>query len=393
MTDKLTKGPEGGLARRFDPQIQTTANPRADDLREARRMLNAGPIREFIEQTQAQGHDPESLVDGVAVRLDEAWGGGQAQAAFECAQYLFDEFRQLGEGLFVVSTETGRVVATVTEEDFYQPAPVPREDGGMVLPQKRLKPEIEAALYCWVFDRGREQNIISALAARANQTAFLAENGDPRLLVATREGRRHIVREFAKLDPGLLLRSAGGTGGIFLRHFDLVDHEPEPKSGFVKLEGSAFSKTTMGVQDPLTTNLHHNRPASLQGALVQGWLREVAKKLSLAAPNGREVSQRALTKEHLDGISFWIAPPEAVRYLRKANPVIQVMPVEGAGVLGLRDGILGILKVNPEFAASHREWFDRWEAETRLSYGVWVNWGATLSLNLKDIEHEAVLVK
>lgn len=393
MTDKLAKGPQDQLARRFDPQIQTTANPRGEDLREARRMLNVGDIRAFVEEAQAQNRDRDDIIAGVAQRLDVAWGGGQLAAAQECAQYLFDEFRQLGEGLFVVSSETGRVVAVVTEDDFYQPAPVPREGGGMALPEKRLKPEIESALYCWVFDRGREHNLITALAARANQTAFLAENGDPRLLVATREGRRHIVSEFSKLDPGLLLRAAGGTGGRFLRFFDLTDHEPEERAGYVELKGAAFSRTSMGVQDPLTTNLHHNRPASLQGALVQGWLREIAKKLSLAAPKGREVSQRALAKEHLEGITFWIAPPEALRYLRKADPMVQVMPVEGAGVLGLRDGILGTIQVEPDFAASNREWFDRWETETQLTYRVWVNWGATLSLNLKDIEHEAVLVK
>lgn len=392
MTDKLVKGPEDRLTRRFDPQIQTTAHPRAEDLREARRMLNVGHIRTFVEESRAQGRDEASVVDGIATRLDEAWGGGHAEAALECARYLIDEFRQLGEGLFVVSNETGRVVAVVTEEDFYQPAPVPREGGGMVLPQKRLKPEIEAALYCWTHERGREQNILEALTARANQTAFLAEEGDPRLLVATREGRRHIVAEFSKLDPGLLLRAAGGTGGRLLRHLRLIDTEPEPK-GRVELKGTAHSRTSMGVQDPLTTNLHHNRPASLQGALVQGWLRDIAKKLSLAAPKGREVSQRSLTKADLEGISFWIAPPEALRYLRKADPLTQIMPVEGAGVLGVRDGQLGDLLVEPNFAASNREWFDRWEAETQLDYRVWVDWSATLSLQLTDIEHEAVLVK
>lgn len=356
-------------------------------------MLNAGPIRKFVEDAQAQNRDREGLIAGVAERLDEAWGGGQLAQAQECAQYLFDEWRQLGEGLFVASSETGRVVAVVTEEDFYQPAPVPREGGGMALPQKRLKPEIEASLHSWVFERGRETAILEQLALRGHQTDFLKENGDPRLLVATREGRRHIVQEFSKLDPGLLLRAAGGTGGRFLRFFDLTDHEPEERAGYVELKGAAFSRTSMGVQDPLTTNLSHNRPASLQGALVQGWLREIAKKLSVAAPKGLEVSQRALTKEHLDGVTFWIAPPEALRYLRKANPLVQVMPVEGAGVLGLRDGILGTIQVEPNFAASNREWFDRWEAETQLTYRVWVNWGATLSFSLKDIEHEAVLVK
>lgn len=390
--DKLVKGSLDQITKRFDPAIQTSAKPEASDLLEARRMMNMGPVRLYVEAAQKQGIPREQIIEEVGTRLDQAWGGSQADTALECARYLFDEFEQLGEGLFVVSNETGQVVAALTEKDFYDAAPVPREGGGLAERGKQIRPEIHAALFSWVFDAGREQNIVATLAAHAHQTAFLKENGDNRLLVATRSGRRHIVSEFAKRDPHDLLLSAGGTSGRFLQHFEIRDTPPEGDLPEARLILELDSQSTMGVQDMTTTNLHHSRPAALQGALVQGWIREMARHLSVAMPERVQVSQRELTKEHLHGAPFWVAPPEAHRYLRRAYPVVEIMPVVGSQLLGFRDGQVGCIVVPREFNASNREWFDRWEVMTTVQVDVWIDWTKLHGLELLEIEHEGIVV-
>lgn len=392
MSDKIEK-PEGGLVRQFDPRIQTTANPSAENLRDARRLLNIGAIRKFVEESVAQNVSEDAIVDGVSIRIAEAWGDGQVQAAYECARYLFDEFKQLGDGLYVVSSDTGRVVSTVTEDDFYQPAPVPRENGELVLPLKQLRPEVAAQLHSWVFERGREQRLLETIAIRANQTPFLRAEGDPRLLTVTQAGREHIVQEFNKLDPQVLFRAVGGTSGAFLRRFEMTDQTPRETEGLVEFKITLASKSTMGIQDPLTFNLHHNRPQAMQAALTQGWVREIARRLSLEAAQSEPISEKRLSRAHLEGAPLWIAPPEAHQALRRANPQVLILPVVGARVLGVRDAAAGTIVVPPVFGASHREWFDRWEVDAEIELCVWVNWAAFLPLDITDLAHEALVVK
>lgn len=394
--DKLARLPQNALAERIDPQIVTTANPGPHWLRGARAIISHTPeIQTFIRQARSIGLTADEAVHGLAVRLNEGWGGEHADEARETAQYLWDEQGQLGDGIYITSTETGRVIAALAEQDIYTPAPVPREDGSMAQPLPRIRPELEAAITCWTFDSGREARIVQALAERAHQTDLLREEGDPRLLVATRAGRRHLVNELAKFDPKILLRASGGTSGAFLQHFELVAEDPERPEGVLDLiEGEVFSKSTMNVADMSTVNLHHNRAASLQGALVQGWVREVARQLSVAATRRflgvEEVRQMDLTKAHLQDRSFWVCPPEAVRYLRRVDARVSLMPVPSAHVIGL-SAKAGLLVVPEEFSAASREMFDRWEASSNLSFRLWIDWSKVLLLRISGIEHQAVL--
>lgn len=386
----------GPLAQRIEPQVVSRAKPSADWLKDARALLNRNEsLRSYVRQARADGLDAASAVDGLSIRLNELWGGQRAQEAYEVAQYLWDEQSQLGEGYYITSTETGKVVASLSERDIYQPAPVPREGGGMAVPLPRIRPDIEAALTCWAFDAGREAQMLQKLAERAHQTALLREEGDPRMLVATRAGRHHIVDQFSKFDPRILLRAAGGTSGAFLSMFELRTHDPEDTTGLHLVEGTVYSKTVMGVQDMTTVNLHHNRAASLQGALVQGWVREVARHLSRAASNNvnepEEIRQLDLKKDHFGGSNVWVSPPEAVRYLRRAEPNLSVLPVPSADLMGLLPSA-GVLVVPREFAASSHEMFDRWEAHSTLTFRLWVDWSKVRLLRLSGVEHQAVPV-
>lgn len=394
--DKLARLPEEGLATRLNPQVLSKANPSAEWLLDARALLNRdNALREFVRNARAQGMRPEAAVAGLSVRFNASWGGDHAAEATEAAQYLWDEQSQLGDNIYITSTETGRVIAALSDKDIYQPAPVPREDGSMVLPLPRIRPSIEAAITCWAFESSHEARVVQTLAARAHQTDLLREEGDPRLLVATRAGRQHIVSELGKFDPKILLRAAGGTSGTFLTHFELRGTEPDHTDGLTLLEGEVYSQSVMGVQDMTTVNLHHNRAASLQGALVQGWVREVARQLSNAAtrqlPVPDEIRQFDLTKAHLGGRSFWVSPPEVLRYLRRADPVVGVMPVTSAKLMGLLPKA-GVLVVPAAFNAASRELFGRWEASSNLSFRLWVDWTKISVMLISGIEHQAIPV-
>lgn len=393
--NRLRRLPENPTAQRLVPVVISEARPEAGYLRDARALLNRDEsLRTFVQEARASGMNTEAAVDGLSIRLNAFWNGAHAQEAYEVARYLWDEQDQLGDGVYLASNETGLVVAALSDEDIYQPSPVPRENGALALPLPRLRPELETAITCWAAEKGREERVLQALAVRAHQTDLLREEGDPRLLVATRSGRRHIVAEMAKTDPKTLLQFAGGTAGIFLHHFELRAQDPEASSGLTLLEGTCYSTSVMGVQDPLTTNLSHNRPASLRGAMVQGWVREVARQMAQAAfrldPAPEEIPQMSLTKEHLGRADFWVSPPEAVRYLRRADPNLAIMPVSCSQPIGLV-GRLGALVVPEAFDVSSREMFDRWEASSGLSFRLWVDWTRVQRLALSGIELQAVL--
>lgn len=393
--NKLARLPENAIAQRLEPQVLSKADPKPDFLRDARAALNQdGSLRNYVKEARESGMDRQAAIAGLAVRLNARWNGGHAGDAQEVSLFLWDEQDQLGDGIYITSTETGRVVAALTEADIYQPAPVPREDGSMAVPLPRIRPELEAAITCWAFDKTREERIVQALAERAHQTDLLREQGDPRLLVATKAGRRHIVSELGKFDPKVLLRAAGGTSGTFLQLFELRETDPDEPRGRDLVEGTCYSTAVMGIQDQTTVNLRHNRAASLQGALVQGWVREVARQLAEAAhqrgPAPDEIRQIDLTKDHLGGVGFWVSPPEAFRYLRRVDPNLSIMPVAQARVMGVRPNV-GVLVVPPEFAVASREMFDRWETHADLKFRLWVDWSKLRLLAFSDLDYQAVL--
>jgi len=394
MTDnKLVKATgTSALEKRIDPQVLSKATPDVGDLLQARADLNSDKALQGLFD-DALEHDDEWLVTNLTSGLLAKWEGhGGDGAAREAAQYLVDEYRQLGEGIHLVNTETGKVAITLTDADIIQPAPVPREGGGMATPLKQIRPDLAAFVTTWTFDRAHEQQVVDKLAARGHQTALLREEGDPRLLVATREGRKHIVASLAQFKPEDLLRALGGTSAVFLRHFELTDKELEGEV----IAGKVLSQTTMGIQDQTTVNLHHNRPATMRGALTQGWVREVARRLVSEAVERRAVltvQPPELTRELLSVASFWIAPPEAMVWVRRAYPQATVLPVDRLQhMVGLTKAQVGSLSVPPEFGLGSRELFGRWETKTELTFSMIVDWDAVSVLGLDGLEYQAVLV-
>ena len=388
--DKLAKPVEARqtLEKRLDPQVLSNATPEIEFLLQARADVTSD---ELIQALFREELDDEQLVNQLTARLITRWRGHEEQAR-EAAQYLVDEHRQLGEGIHLVSSETGKVVVTLTEDDIWQPDLVPREGGGMAQPLKQIRPDLAAYVTTWTFDRSREAQIVAKLAARGHQTALLREEGDPRLLVATRAGRRHIVESLARFRPDELLRALGGTSAAFLNHFELTTEDAEGEPSF---RGTVNSRSVMNIQDQTTVNLHHNRPATLQGALTQGWVREVARRLithAAGAPRLTSVEPRRLTRDLLQCADFWIAPPEVLVWVRRVNPGVVVLPVDRiTHMVGLVQARAGTLKVPAEFGLNSREMFDRWETTTELEFALWLDSSAITVIGLTGIEYQGVL--
>jgi hypothetical protein len=398
MPGKLVKpkGDEHPIAQRLDPEVLSKAEPEVDFLLQARADLSRdSTLQRIFLDARKEGRNPESVADAAGSYLAGQWGG-HADEAYEAALYLADEYDQLGEGVHLVSTETGKVIITLTEADIWQPADVPREGGGMATPLKRIRPDLEAAIVTWTFEKSREERIVAELAKRGHQTALLREDGDPRLLVATRGGRRRIVQGLVEFTPEQLLQAAGGTSGTFLRHWDLRTTEP-PLGRLKALQGSATASSQMGVQDQLTVNLHHNRAGTLKGALTQGWLRQIA--LHLAQERKRRAEELGtiqlgeLRAEHLgDMAGFWVGPPELVATIRRLKPTCTVMPVDQAPLIGFLRPKVGALVVPEDFLAENSERFDRWAVSTYLDYTLWVDWDAIKYLPVEGVEYQAHVV-
>ena len=382
------------LERQIEPVVVSEADPLPRDLLDVRAEVQSTPrLQEIFRQAFDEKWSADRLTDLLTTELMMLRRDDTDPT--EAARFLADEFTQIGPaGVQLISTATGRIAAIIREEDIYKPAPVPREGSSvMAQPLPRIRPDLESAVVMWFHDKGREENILQALAARGHQTALLKEMGDPRLLVATKKGRRHIVASLAKIEPKLLLEAAGGRAGAFLQLFHLTDDVEEPgTAGLVHLKGEVSAKSIMGVQDPLTTNLHHNRAATLRVALVGGWIRHLARVLSLKVHrecrnDARGVLDLANPREPIPH-GFWVAPPDFVRPFHVHGPKIEVFPVEGSEPLRIADPQrrLGYIRVPRNFEAISQDFFNRWETSAHLNYDMWVDVSLIQAFDIHGVE-------
>lgn len=388
--NKLLRVPQDSpLVRRLDPTVETTAKPAPDWLVQARAELNRdASLKSFF----VEAPDAAWAINNVTIRLAARWGG-HLEEAKECVQYLWDEYQQLGQGIHLVSSETGKVVATLSEDDLWQPDPVPREDGSLAMPLPRIRPDLEGMIVSYISDSERERRILSTLARRAGQTDLLREAGDPRLLVATKAGRRQIVQDLAKYDAEFLLGLAGGTSRMFLQHFTLSREAPQDTTGLTPVLCHAYTRSVVGVQDQSTVNLRFDRAGALRAAMVQGWVREIARAVArkahdVLAPS--KVDASSITKEALGGAVTWVSGPSTLRVLAAVEPCLTILPVDGVEPTGLL-GNVGTIVVPPEFETASLERFDRWETRTALEFTVWVNLDRVRALGVSGVAHQAVV--
>lgn len=340
---------------------------------------------QFRGENRAVGWLSDMLAPAVAARVGEL----SFDNVLEACQYLADEYHQLGEGYFVVAQDTGRVALVLTEDDLYDPGLLSRDSGGVAQALRRINPTLEAAIVSSYHDRDRETLVLERLRERAHQTTLLREEGDRRLRIATRAGRREIARELSEDDPWRLLQRAGGTTGMFLRHFELTEGY---EGSLDCIEGVACCRSQIGVQDMTTSNLAYDRLGVLRGSAPQAWIRDIARQLSHGA-RASHTKQLPITADDLSAAllascELWVVDPDVFELIRWARG--KAVPVEGAEPIGF-SGRAGYLVVASDFGVESREIADRWEVTATLPYRLYVDWSRIEFLPLIGVARAATL--
>jgi len=376
------------LSKRFEITVQSSAEPRHDLLLPIRALiLMDASLAALFVQFRKESFDVAWLRDMLATRVIARLKDADFDEVIAACQYLADEYHQLGEGYFLVSTETGKVVLVATEDDLYDPGFLARHTGNEAQALKRLNPNLESAFVLHRHERAREQEIVQKLMQRVVQTDLLRQEGDARLRIATRAGRTEIARDLAGDDAYELLRRSSGTTGMFLRHFELSDSE----EGAFDLQGVACFRSSMSVHDALTANISYNRLGTLRGAAPQGWVRDIARQLCAEAHrrgHAFPVDVEDLSTEIVTSRELWVADPDVYGLIRAAKG--HAVPVEGVDAIGL-SGKVGTLSVARECSVESREVSGRWDISATSPYRLSVDFCQLRLLPLNGIERAAVV--
>ena len=387
-SDELTlfsSAVEAGMER-VVPDVLTVARPLATPLIAARyEVQRNGKIKEAFLAYRAEPNNLEGLVNAIATELEQKLEAPADQLA-QVARYLADEYAQLGDGVLVCSTATGKAFARIRDEDIYQPAPVPRENSDrLVSPLPRLRPDLHGFLIKWVFDEEREKKITIALTARVAQTALQREDGDRRLLPVTREGRKELTQDLKERLPGLLA-GVQGKSLEFLRHFEIRETPPENTEGLHALgKRLAVHRIVSPVMDPSTFNLKFDHLTAKGAQLSAYWVRDIASTLAIEAKNlaGTQIDRAWRTPLDMGIAGFWFGHP-AFAWCLDGAMAVQGNQGKGAPATCLT-GPAGILVIDPTgYECKGREVFDRWETAASISYELFVDFSKVVSVTSHD---------
>jgi hypothetical protein len=324
--------------------VDSLAKPVRDTLLAARAAIQASPnLQAIFHDVRAQDKPAGALADTLFTALQEVLT--DPQDLWETCEYLADEFRQVGEHILIVSRETGKAIAKVSEDDIYVPQPVARETGHMAQPLPRLKPELEGLIVQWQFTRGRDQRILETLTQRSSTTELLRQEGDPRLLRATAAGRKHLVELLEQTLPGLWGEQQQGVVSEFLR---LCSIEPLASQS---ANHTASARIVTPVSDPLAMNVDHDTLGSLKHRILGQWVRGIAQLVAQLVHEAEPVP----TNDSLP-TSLWIA--------ERFMPGRRVLPVPGAKPTLLNESKTPIVRIcidEGSYVCRSREFLDRWE--------------------------------
>jgi hypothetical protein len=373
------------------PAVNSLAQPVPELLLLARLVAQQDPdVRSVFIQAKGEKWSAERLAVALEEPLQSRLTTDDPQKVFQVARYLADEYEQMGDTMLLIDRKTGRAIGRITDEDVWTPAPVPREDGTLAQPLPRLKPELEAFLVMWHFEKGREAQLLSDIAPGLHPTDLIKQEGDPRLLPVTRAGRTHLVAQLREELPNLLGRTSGGVGQ-FLSHFDIRESDPSLGTSYEPLlRCTAVARSVTGIQDPKAMNLRFNRLGGLCGTVGNSWGREIARTLAVAAKTHFDPMPKDYTHfstEDMADIKVWSGDSDILNALiRDIFPKRQVtLPVDHTPLVGLC-GKAGAIVVRPDsYECQGRELFDRWEVVARFEFTLWVDWAEVRVFDLTGI--------
>lgn len=385
---------------RVVPEVSTLARPEPGPLLAARHEIarNTG-IREIFSQARREKWPTDKLVYHLTPELGLKLIGTPEQID-SVARYLADEYEQIGDAVLVCSSVTGKAFARISDEDFIQPAPRPRDDGRMITPPKELRPDLHGFLVQWVFDEEREKRITEALALRIHQTELQKQEGDPRLLPLTRAGRSMLVNTLREALP-TLLRASLGPGRAFLDRFAILDEPPKDAELSLIEKRFACYFVESSLADPTTFNLKYDRLQAMFAQVRAGWVRDFALNLAIEAQTHAavQVTLQWNPAEPMHDVlnlpqDLWVCDPCFMKYFGFAECQEAIpFPVAGSPFVGLQ-GKVGAI-VPKSYRCESREVFDRWETAAEVKYELYVDWHRIahvdwLGLPLREVQAEVV---
>lgn len=364
MTTDLTK-------KATEVVVSTSAKPPPDALMAARGEIQRDPeLFALFIQFSEEKRDNEWLADNLAVRLSARWGGHDFSVAMDAAQYLADEYEQVVDGgdgsVYMVNTETGKLIRKITPEAIYTPTEVPRESGNMAMPLPRVHPEIEAQVIHDFHEKGRELAIQASLAKKAVQTEFLATTGDRRLRIATRNGRKTLAEEIREDFLANLLSKEGPAAHL---------HGLFPFSDRVPAHGNqrlihASPLVTIPLQDPSTTNVHFNRRCHVVSALYRGLMNDVGHAITQMCEGSQLLETATMAEFKEMNCRMWLAPPAVAVAMQRHR--LTCRAVEGAPVVvGIMNPAGSVLTEFKDLTSV--ELHDKWriQAHVDLTVHLW----------------------
>jgi hypothetical protein len=346
------------------PNVTSLASPKSKQLLGARFEVQRNrALRSIFEKYAGQSGEEAStnLARELLEPLTELQEGS-VEDLQEVARYLADEYLQIGDKVLLIDRETGKAIATLTEEDIWQPPDVPRESGRMVKPLPRINPKVEALVISWKFEKKREEILLRDLSSRLAQTDEDKALGDRRLLATTRKGRSFIVDELRTALPSLIPTFV--SGGL-RRFIDLLSLEGDTTGMTSYLSFQSFARVKLGLQDAKARNLLFNIAGSHRSTIAAQWARDIALTVSSLMHDLKPAVAQSSRDKLPSGI--WVASPEESMVLRRGmHTGITTIPIEGVPVTRF-NGVVGRLDVRNTSLAS-REIHDRWEIVAQLDY-------------------------
>ena len=281
----------------------------------------------------------------------------------EVAEYLADEFEQLGDGILLVSTDTGKAIAKISEDSLYQAGSIPRESGSLVERGWRIRPDVEAFLTYWAFENDREKRVRHQVLARLNQTELQREEGDRRTQVLSKVGRRDISQAVQDL-IGSAFRNSAGKSLSLLSYFPVGGSMSEPCT---PIKIILWSRVRRMISDMLSTNPKYDHLTATLAAVTSSWTKSIVSTL-LQEATSRETAGPAMTldealEDHGVG-GMWFCEPNLARAMLDQG--CRVFAAPGPSNLAIhlfRQS--GYLELDDEkIGTNHREVHDRWTVES-----------------------------
>lgn len=397
--DSLAPRGGGGDLTRFTPEVRTLARPQAIPLIGARGVVHRSPaLQATFQQARAEGWTPERLAGAITPELEQALEC-EPEASVEVAQYLADEYFQLGDAVLICDRTTGKAIARISDADMYQPPDQVRESGNLAKPLPRLNPNLEGFLVSYIFEQERDRQLRADILATLPGTEFLAEHGDPRIAPVTRAGRAGIAQTVRESLPDVL-QAVQGSARAFLDYFELTSATPRSLDPLPRQTATASG--SQNIVDPKAMNLRFSWEATIRARTGAGWVREMAAHLLNEAsqrirPDLRlTVPYPLLSHDHVEGRSFWAGEPNTCIAIQRAlaggraGPPPTILPctpgqTSALGFMG-SSWKVGTILIHPEsYEFTTREVHGRWDMVARMQYTLCVDWDRVRFLHVTDI--------